>query len=274
MADRPTVSVIVPAYQAQQTIRAAVASTRGSGVSTNEVEIVVASDDGCDYHSVLSDFENIRYVEPGPVGSGPGPTRNRAIAESRGRYVAFLDADDRWEKGYLSNVLPLAAESGAAFGRSSVVCDEREIIRFGTGQTLSLKEFGQWGASFHPVAQRDLIGQFSKLRSQDTFHTVEILGLLGGVAPLAQAAFVINLRSSSTTRAQGFAKALETDYRAYRSQILNGQSRVPASLVTQAAQVFSDRIALNKRYMKDAGNLSFYEFLDRLAKTTDKRRAA
>ena len=55
------------------------------------------------------------------IQSGAGPTRNRALQAAKGDYIAFLDADDTWEKNYLAAVLPLAQNFGAAFGSTSVL---------------------------------------------------------------------------------------------------------------------------------------------------------
>jgi glycosyltransferase involved in cell wall biosynthesis len=47
----------------------------------------------------------LRYLRE--EGIGPAAARNRAVTESRGEYVAFLDLDDRWTRGHLHR---LAAE--------------------------------------------------------------------------------------------------------------------------------------------------------------------
>ena len=96
----PLVSVIIPTRDALQYLPAAIAS-----VGTDlRVEILVVDDgstDGSlDYLAGLAKADpRVRILHGG--GRGPAPARNRAIATARGRYCAFLDADDVWMPGKL-----------------------------------------------------------------------------------------------------------------------------------------------------------------------------
>lgn len=93
------VSVIIPAYRATQTIARALESVAGQTLKPREVIVV---DDGSD-DATFEVAENFTSQMNG-VGlkairqdhQGAGAARNRAIAESKQRYIAFLDADDEW----------------------------------------------------------------------------------------------------------------------------------------------------------------------------------
>lgn len=108
----PDVSVIVPAWNASETITDAVnCAWQQTGCT---VEIIViddeSSDDTPDILAGLGD--RIRWKRF-PNG-GPGQSRNRAAAMAQGRWLAFLDSDDLWAPEKLAKQLKAASESKAS----------------------------------------------------------------------------------------------------------------------------------------------------------------
>lgn len=112
---RADVSVIMPAYQAAATLERALRSIANQTVKPREVLVV---DDG----SADGSYERALACAPLMQGvalrvfrqanSGPGAARNRALAEARGRWIAFLDADDEWLPRKLERSLAVMAEKG------------------------------------------------------------------------------------------------------------------------------------------------------------------
>ncbi|HEX8784945.1 MAG TPA: glycosyltransferase [Telluria sp.] len=102
--DGITASVIIPAYNAAGTIVRALDSVRAqTGVG---VEVIVIDDASADrtvevVKNAIQEGENIRLVRL-PKNSGASAARNAGIREARGRYLAFLDADDVWLPGKLA----------------------------------------------------------------------------------------------------------------------------------------------------------------------------
>ena len=88
------VSCIVPAFDSSAFIAAAIASILAQ--THRPFEVIVADDGSTDGTAEIARGcgDPVRVVTQ-PV-AGPGATRNLGFAESRGDFVAFLDADDRW----------------------------------------------------------------------------------------------------------------------------------------------------------------------------------
>ena len=90
----PEVSVIIPTYNCARYLTEAIDSVLSQTFKDFEVLVI---DDGStdDTGAVVSRYgAPVRYVRQ--ENSGVAVARNRGIEESRGRYVAFLDADDTW----------------------------------------------------------------------------------------------------------------------------------------------------------------------------------
>ena len=92
------VSVIIPAFNAADTILRAIDSVRRQDMPSLEIVVI---DDGSKDETVnvvsadIRTGENIRLIQM-PRNSGVSAARNAGIKVSRGRYLAFLDADDIW----------------------------------------------------------------------------------------------------------------------------------------------------------------------------------
>ena len=90
----PTVSVIIPAYNRAHLVVEALESVFAQTYADFEVIVV---DDGStdDTRNVLKSYLNrIRYIWQ--ENQGISGARNKGILLSQGRYIAFLDSDDRW----------------------------------------------------------------------------------------------------------------------------------------------------------------------------------
>ena len=111
----PTVSVVMPVYNAAATLREAVDSVRAQ--TETDWELILIDDASEDESAALaeklsSEDDRIRLLR-NPQNLGVSETRNRGIREARGVFVALLDSDDRWRPEKLSKQLHLARESGA-----------------------------------------------------------------------------------------------------------------------------------------------------------------
>jgi hypothetical protein len=109
------VSIVMPNYNGEDFLTAAVESVLAQDYAPLELVIV---DDGSSDGSprMLADLgrahpERIRcFAQP---NRGPYPARNLGLARARGEYIAFLDADDYWDTGFLSKLICAANAHGA-----------------------------------------------------------------------------------------------------------------------------------------------------------------
>lgn len=92
----PKVSVIIPAYNSMSYLPETLDSVLGQTFTDFDVLIVNdgSSDNIVEWASGIKD-PRVRLISQENKGL-PG-ARNTGIAESRGEYIAFLDADDLWE---------------------------------------------------------------------------------------------------------------------------------------------------------------------------------
>ena len=91
----PTVSIIVPVYNAQRTLRRCIDSVLNQTFSDFELLLV---DDGskdesgeiCDSYALRDERVKVFHIE----NSGVSAARNVALDRARGEYLQFLDSDD------------------------------------------------------------------------------------------------------------------------------------------------------------------------------------
>lgn len=112
MINQPIVSVVMPVYNGAEYIRKAVDSVFSQEVS---LELLVIDDGSSDQTeevlAVYQDREDFRYLK-NEHNIGAAASRNRGIREARGKYIAFLDADDWWEQGKLKHQLNVLQKTG------------------------------------------------------------------------------------------------------------------------------------------------------------------
>ncbi len=91
---RPTLSVVIPTHNSQDTIRAALESVYSQTVKPDEVLVIddESSDNTCAI--VTSNFPEARLIRK--QNGGPSSARNLGIKNARFEWIAFLDADDIW----------------------------------------------------------------------------------------------------------------------------------------------------------------------------------
>ncbi len=109
------VSIIVPVYNAKACIADTIMSVCGQSYKEFELLLVDdASTDGTRFVMESLASDNIRILD-NTDKKGAAGARNTGIAAASGRYIAFIDADDLWEKDKLQKQIAFMKENNAAF---------------------------------------------------------------------------------------------------------------------------------------------------------------
>ena len=138
MEKRPLVSVIIPAYNCAGLISRAIESVLIQEVS---LEIIVIDDgSGDNLEQVLETYRDnpaFSFIK-NKTNLGAAGSRNKGVAMAKGRYVAFLDADDYWAAGKLKKQTDAMERTGCVLS-----CTARELMTPQgelTGRIIPVKE--------------------------------------------------------------------------------------------------------------------------------------
>lgn len=92
MAKDLKISVVIPAYNAELTLSAAIDSCLKQTYKPHE--IIVIDDAGTDNTAAIAEsYSQIQLIKQ-PINSGPSAARNKGWDSATGDIIAFLDADD------------------------------------------------------------------------------------------------------------------------------------------------------------------------------------
>lgn len=252
-----TVSVLMPAALATQTIRTAVESILDCDLArAGKVEIIVSPDDGFHgYAEALSGLPHCVVLDPTKF-YGPGMSRNRAFAASSGEWITMVDADDVVTPGYLDDLL--RATNGThlcAFARMRYECDGELVRQLEiSGDTINTKQFAAFGGSIHALIHRSIKEPYpTQGIGEDVLVDAAALHACGGVAPLADAAYVASLHSDSMCATVPQLRVNE-DYR----EVLANDRR------STIVDIFAAKLAFGILYEQHCllgGNMDFHKFM-------------
>ena len=127
----PIVSIIIPAYNAEQFIAATLESALAQ--TLKDTEVIVIDDGSKDGTArVVQTFPTVRYVRQ--TNGGVSTARNHGAALAQGQFLAFLDSDDIWHPDKLrQQVQALEQHPDSVFYRTAFTHqhDDEERIRSG-----------------------------------------------------------------------------------------------------------------------------------------------
>ncbi len=110
MVNKELVSIIIPCYNSEQFVSEAIDSVLDQ--SHKAFEIIVVDDGSTDNSlNVLKQYTNVDNVlilqHEGGVNKGVSSTRKLGVSKAKGKYIAFLDADDIFDSRKLEKQLKI-----------------------------------------------------------------------------------------------------------------------------------------------------------------------
>jgi len=180
--EAPTVSVVIPAYQAHETICRAIDSVISQ--THQPLEILVIDDESPDDLVPLLQRYGTRATCARQTHGGAAASRNRGVELARGDLVAFLDADDWWMPDKLERFVSIFQENsevGLAASRYIVQDakgtpvktagnEERHCGRVIRSHGADTLDFARNISTPTVVARRHLLNEF---RFDETLTTAE-----------------------------------------------------------------------------------------------------
>ncbi|BAZ31745.1 glycosyl transferase family protein [Cylindrospermum sp. NIES-4074] len=100
----PIISVIIPAYNCEKTIRTTIESVLNQTFTS--FELIIINDGSLDSTlDIISQFQDSRIKVFSFDNAGGNVSRNRGLKYAVGEFVSFLDADDLWTSDKLASQL-------------------------------------------------------------------------------------------------------------------------------------------------------------------------
>ncbi|MFC4781462.1 glycosyltransferase family 2 protein [Eubacterium multiforme] len=136
MLQNELVSIITPSYNTEKFIAKTIKSVLNQTYKNWEMIIVDdCSSDNTD--NIVAKFNDprIKYIKNNK-NSGAAVSRNRALKEAKGKWIAFLDSDDLWSSKKLEKQIDFMKNNGYSFSYSRY----REIDE--SGNDLNVEIYG------------------------------------------------------------------------------------------------------------------------------------
>jgi glycosyltransferase involved in cell wall biosynthesis len=122
------ISVLIPLYNKERFIRSTIVSVLNQ--TFQDFELIIINDGSTDNSlEAVEEFDDKRIKIHTIENSGVSIARNFGVQNAKYHYVAFLDADDYWDKTFLNEIKKLItqypAEKVFASGRISIFSDHK-----------------------------------------------------------------------------------------------------------------------------------------------------
>ena len=97
------VSIIIPFFENFNFLNRALESIHAQKFKNYEIIVIndnPSNDDSFNFKKIRKKFKKLKIIN-NKFNIGAGLSRNKGIKYSKGKYIAFLDSDDYWQKNKL-----------------------------------------------------------------------------------------------------------------------------------------------------------------------------
>lgn len=214
----PLISIIVPVYKAETTLRRCIDSLLNQ--SYKNIEIVIVDDGSpdkcpvvCDEYAACDGRVSVFHISNGGVSNA----RNVGIGYSKGDYLCFVDSDDYVDSSYIQNFMDgLLDKTDLVFQGINEVRDNDEIVRKVPSDALydyeeilngisDINKHSMFGYVCNKLYRRDIIvGHHLAFRtdisiSEDRIFALQYMAYVKEMRTISKSAYYYVLQSTGLT---------------------------------------------------------------------------
>lgn len=264
-------SVLIPAFDEEKTLPVLVAellrqaTAAGALHPHDEVEIVIASDDGIDYASLLPKDPRLVFCSP-QVKTGPAMARTRALQTATGTHIVPIDADDTVGATFISTALGALKAFPAVATRARYRRDG-QVIRALPGDLLTKESFLHFSGSVPVITPRHWVQAYPDVVAEDAVSVLNALHRAGGSLRVIDEVYNIETHEQSfcARTGSGFSRR----YAAHLQEAQQIATTIGNPAIADAvAELFIQRIDMNRKYEAELARGHAMDYNDFVVKQT------
>jgi glycosyltransferase involved in cell wall biosynthesis len=127
MSSVPMLSIVIPTFNRAYCLERCVSSVYAQQIA--DFEVLIVDDGSTDDTAVVVrklDFPNLRYFRK--ENGGASSARNYGIEHAHGEFIVFIDSDDYFMPGYLTEAIKLADKQTCVYAQ--VICKRSSQISY------------------------------------------------------------------------------------------------------------------------------------------------
>lgn len=243
----PLVSVIIPIYNAQSTLRACVNSVICQSYKTLEILLINdgSTDKSLDICNELKE-EDERIIVVNKENGGVSSTRNLGIKFSRGEFIAFIDSDDLIEPDYIKELYSVIQDC------DMTICGYKQVTQTKTDEHIpepntfdiapahateikracdGLYLYVPWGKLFRSsiIKKNNLFFNESLKLTEDTCFVLDFLNLCDRIAFIPYLGYIYDFKNGYSKYKMPY-ETFKIHYRTYIKSISNIEKKIKANL--------------------------------------------